>query len=132
MIILYLSFFLPVPLGFIYTQLPHQDPPTTLWPSTQWVDVSSNYSGLFFRVNGGNATEFGDVQEADSPRLKNVNILYTTSTTPDDIEVPADGSWSPYIYSGSASGGPYNMRFQHSTVEVRPRNQAIRLWKRIK
>ena len=52
----------PVPIGFIYVQLPNQPEPKTLWPTVEWKSVSSDYSGHFFRVEGGNAAPFGQKQ----------------------------------------------------------------------
>ena len=53
----------PVPIGFIYVQLSGQKDPQTLWPNTQWNNVSPNYAGLFFRAEGGNASSFGTIQD---------------------------------------------------------------------
>ncbi|CAG2168611.1 unnamed protein product, partial [Oppiella nova] len=44
-----------VPIGFIYIQLPNQSKPINLWPLTNWSDVTQEYSGLFFRVEGGDS-----------------------------------------------------------------------------
>ena len=31
-----------IPIEFIYTQLPVQSEPQTIWPSFQWSDISTN------------------------------------------------------------------------------------------
>jgi hypothetical protein len=52
----------PVPIGFIYVQLPKEKSPTEIWPWMTWINVSSDYAGHFFRVEGGNAAPFGQSQ----------------------------------------------------------------------
>ena len=46
-----------VPIGFIYMQLPDQETPANLFGGT-WQNISSGYSSLFFRVEGGSAAAF--------------------------------------------------------------------------
>jgi hypothetical protein len=47
-----------------------------------WNDVSSAYAGVFFRVTGGDAASFGQVQNDNAPILKEVEYssreAYTT------------------------------------------------------
>jgi hypothetical protein len=52
-----------IPIGFIYSQLPGQPEPKTICPTFQWSDKSSQYSGLFFRVLGGNSARFNAIQD---------------------------------------------------------------------
>jgi hypothetical protein len=44
----------PILIGFIYTQIPDQPEPYTLWPRVEGRDITSEYAGLFFRAEGGN------------------------------------------------------------------------------
>jgi len=57
----------PVPIGFIYVQLPYEKSPSEVWPTLQWTDMSANYSGVFFRVDGGGAALFGYIQNENAP-----------------------------------------------------------------
>lgn len=117
----------PVPVGFIYTQLPNQLPPAALWPSVTWKDVSSMYAGLFFRTVGRNAAAFG-VEQSDQAR----HINYITSERHHDTSQVSLSSWpSARLYSGGGMGLTYSMRFRLSSGEVRPRNTAVRIWVRI-
>ena len=59
----------PVPIGFTYVQLPHEKKPVEIWPWMIWEDVSANYSGVFFRVIGGEAASFGNIQQENIPRI---------------------------------------------------------------
>lgn len=120
----------PVPVGFVYVQLPGQSPPTTLWPSTQWTDIGSSYAGLFFRVEGGLAAPFGQ-EQADNTRslLEIYNAFITVSGNP--IQVPSDGSLSNFIWTGGDNGKAVGVSFSSSTGEVRPRNKAVKLWQRV-
>jgi hypothetical protein len=119
----------PVPIGFIYVQLPNEKSPTEIWPWMTWKDITSAYAGLFFRAEGGNSVTFGNIQEENSPRLskvQNFNGYERTNST--DIQ---PGNWSPHIYSGGNSNGTLqSLAFFVSSGEVRPRNMAIRVWKR--
>jgi hypothetical protein len=127
----------PVPIGFIYTQLPDQPEPMSLWPITEWVDVSSEYAGLFFRVEGGGSAAFGLPQEENSPRLTYVHRQDGARSNADLLPMKLyPGQWSPFFMTatgvrGSIETGRYTyLRFKISDGEVRPRNKAIRIWKR--
>jgi len=120
----------PVPIGFIYVQLPSQPEPKTLWPIVEWKDVTPDYAGLFFRAEGGGAAAFGETQSDNSPRLTDIEFKYDKqvgNVSPLSI-VP--GTWSSYIFSGKFESPVASLRFMVSSVEVRPRNKAIRIWKR--
>ncbi|KAH9395941.1 hypothetical protein TYRP_020356 [Tyrophagus putrescentiae] len=78
----------PVPLGFIYVQLPNQNSPQEIWPWMIWTDDSKQYDSTFFRVAGSKAEAFGKVQEDFSPYI-------------DEIWSPCVannvcGDWEPY------------------------------------
>ena len=112
-------------------QLPGKEDPTTLWPETKWKDIGSEYSGLFFRVEGGEAAAFGTLQEDNTRRLKQVYYGYI-SANEGDPEIPKDGSWSRYATSGKIEYPFYGLSFRLTTGEVRPRNKAVKVWQRIK
>ena len=38
---------------------------TELWSNTKWSEITSNYSGLFFRAEGGGSESFGKIQQAN-------------------------------------------------------------------
>jgi len=121
----------PFPIGFIYVQLPNEKSPTEIWPWMTWNDMSSAYAGVFFRVTGGESASFGQVQEDNAPRLVEVDSNYFSmgmkQSSP--LKTPK-GGWSDWIYSGGQDGSSRHLRFQISDGEVRPRNMAIRIWKR--
>ena len=62
----------PVPIGFIYTQLPNEKLPTEIWttPFIKWSDISSHYEGIFFRVSGGDSAPFGLLQQDYAPHIR--------------------------------------------------------------
>jgi uncharacterized protein involved in tolerance to divalent cations len=125
----------PVPVGFIYVQLPSQPEPKTLWSKVEWKDVTSDYAGLFFRAEGGGSEAFGHVQVENSPRLvavdtENANEVVTACRT--NCSVLANGLFSQYIWTGKeGTGNHLAMKLKVSSGEVRPRNQAVRVWKRV-
>jgi hypothetical protein len=123
----------PFPIGFIYVQLPNEKSPTEIWSWMIWKDVTSDYAGLFFRAEGGDAAAFEKIQEQYSPKLTEVQTYHNETPAVGGNVLIKPGEWSENIYSGSHGGGPdqhYVMRFYMSSGEVRPRNMAIRIWKR--
>lgn len=127
----------PVPIGFVYVQLPNELSPTQIWPWMTWRDISSTFAGVFFRVAGGGAADFGQIQEEASPRLVQVNTAPYANLTAAPQYAPnatiEKGVWSNWIYTGAFSPSLqqyYLQNFLVSNTEVRPRNVAIRIWKR--
>jgi hypothetical protein len=119
----------PVPIGFIYAQLPGQPEPKNLWPMVEWKDVTSDYAGLFFRAEGGGSAAFGKTQDENCPRV--THVKREGRTWNDEVTLPV-GEWSGMVESGQG-GDEWNAlahRFFTSAVEVRPRNKAVRIWKR--
>jgi len=87
---------------------------------------------LFFRVVGGNSSSFGTEQESDSPQLIDISDIQTngftaTTTLPTDYTMK---KVSLCFYT--CQNNYHNLLFKFSNSEVRPRNQAMRIWKRIK
>lgn len=124
----------PVPIGFVYVQLGGQPEPKKLWPTVSWDDVTSSYSGLFFRAAGGNAGSFGQTQSDNAPRLTNVYSSLASSSRyePNHQSIPIGGT-SSSIWSGDDTPGfvqRVELQFSQSGGEVRPINQAVRIWKR--
>ena len=123
-----------VPIGFIYVQLSGQKDPKSLWPNTDWNNVSPNYAGLFFRAEGGGANNFGTIQEEQTqtifvksdfkPPVWDLGVEHTVTSTYNAR--PFKTGWS------ERPDDQYSLNFRHSTDEIRPRNQAIRIWIRIK
>jgi len=112
----------------------HQPEPNTLWPTAQWENVSPSYSGLFFRVLGGNSAEFGTIQGENSPRLQSIEWEDFGSSLNHSIAISANGDWSDYVFTSCHDTCSYydSLRFKLTAGEVRPRNLAIRIWKRVK
>jgi len=120
----------PVPIGFIYVQLPTEKSPTEIWPWMTWNDVSYAYAGVFFRVTGGEAASFGQVQKENSPRLVRVNRYDLNIRTSSAIDVFPNGEKSSIIDAEISRNRDRGLQFTVSGGEVRPRNMAIRVWKR--
>lgn len=127
----------PVPIGFIYVQLPQEKSPDEIWPLVIWKDVSLDYQSLFFRVEGKNSSEFGTVQEQASPRLTNVQtrLKTTQGDLQSTITINSNNEYSMFVSTAHAScdnvGCYRGLAFKESADEVRPRNMAVRIWKRI-
>jgi len=126
-----------VPIGFVYVQLSDQPEPSSLWPEIEWENISSAYAGLFFRVLGGGSAAFGKTQNENSPRISEIKNMVGGGSH--HINVAADGEWTSPLWTGSdlwcvtpANPCYWSMFFKQSPGEVRPRNQAVQIWKRIK
>ncbi len=117
----------PVPIGFIYVQLPSQPEPRTLWSIAGWKDVTSDYAGLFFRAEGGKSLSFGQIQEGNCSRLSYVDY-HATDPTPKSFPP----GFSVQVRTGYDIGRFGSLHFYISNDEVRPRNMAMRIWKRTK
>ena len=122
-----------MPIGFLYIEIPNQSSPEQLWPSLQWTDVTTQYAGLFFRAEGGDSSSFGDIQEDNTRRLKFVETSRYYSTGSKETKV---GSWTDMYRVDDVSdkvdlSNAPDIRFYISGGEIRPRNMAMRIWKRI-
>ena len=124
-----------LPPGFIYVQLSMDKSPAELWPWANWTEISSSYAGVFFRVVGGGAGSFGSIQEANSNTVSHVKSHSDYSFTKQvDVKL-TPGHWSEGIYTGASAGtfpaSEHLLTFYTTDGEVRPRNMAMRVWKRV-
>jgi len=115
-----------LPVGFIYFQLRGQPAPGELF-SGDWQDISSQYAGLFFRVEGGNAAAFGSepqAQEVQSHR----HTYYGQNNVGDWTNITTnkpDNNWKPMANAPAQRNTSYE-----GDTETRPVNTTIRVWKR--
>ena len=129
-----------IPMDFLYTQLPNQSSPEQLWSYFIWTEVTEQYSGLFFRAEGSGSELFGEIQQANHSwiseiggRCHNWNYGQGKDYTLDDYR----SSYSlkvnqPKIFScPGKSNAIHSLSLFTSTREVRPKNTAIKIWKRI-
>jgi hypothetical protein len=73
------------------------------------------------------------LQSDSSPKLIAVTNVYNSYDISNSRMEVKSSEVSETIYSGSSSGGTdYGLKFEVSGGEVRPRNKAIPIWKRIK
>lgn len=123
------------PTNTVYVQYPFELEPAKVWNCSkggQWKDISNQYEGLFFRVSGGNATNWGAIQTESAPYLWLVrqwtcgSIGSGCSSKYQDVIVPFHGTASPVKVSVSSD---FELWFYNSGYEVRPRNMAIKIWK---
>jgi hypothetical protein len=100
-----------------------------------WKDVTSDYAGLFFRAEGGGSEAFGTLQNENFPSRYIDQVHSEKDYESYDANLTTIG-WSKKIYTGrgwdGAVGAVCGTRFHvtEKNGEVRPRNMAIRVWKR--
>ena len=120
-----------IPLGFLYTQFPHQSPPLKLWPNMKWSEVTHQYSGLFFRAEGGGSEPFGRTQSANYSTISTIaewswDRMFSHTTGPHLHQIRV--GWSEALIQDFGFAG---LKVFMTSAENRPRNIAIRIWKRI-
>jgi len=109
-----------LPIGFIYFQLRGQPEPASIFAGT-WQNISSEFAGLFFRVEGGNAVGFGNDQgQSIQPHTHTYinNRFGNIGSNGNGSNISSINS-QPTADTGSAGA-----------VETRPVNTTIRVWKR--
>lgn len=127
-----------VPVGFVYVQLPKEASPAKIWPRFAWKDISAVYAGIFFRVLGEESADFGAFQNESSPRLTRVSLMPNSTETMNLLlDSVKPGEWSrgvsvktPFYHSQKDDDSIY-LQFYVSNKEVRPKNMAIKVWKRV-
>lgn len=103
-----------------------------LWPTVRWLEITSQYAGLFFRAEGGNAVAFNKGEQNDtSPRITRLIKVYNSSKewnmglTYNQTEYE-----HPEFGVGGSDGKPASLKIHTCYNEVRPRNKSIRIWER--
>ncbi len=130
-----------IPLGFIYVQLPQEKSPQEIWPSwMNWTDISVQYNSTFFRVAGSKAEAFGVVQEEFSPYIDEIvfSALGNNGKSDDetyDAKISREGGWTKDVLTAWLNDGTREvyrgyLKFHVAAGEVRPKNMAVKVWKR--
>ena len=118
----------------IHIQLSGQSDPSTLWPLFGWSDITNRYSGLFFRVVDNNGKGLGGVMRESGKTLR--GIMSTKYLKSEDQKSKTwqlkltNGQWSPFVMLGDSGRDLMGLRFRVSADEIRPLNQAIKVWMR--
>lgn len=102
------------------------------------MEVTTDYAGQFFRAEGGGSAQFGTVQEENAPRVTQVKHQQRIPNSEghgkwDNVTLNV-GGWSSGIgvFSGSFDlQYGWTHHFKQSGGEIRPRNSAVRVWRRI-
>lgn len=124
-----------IPVGFIYIQLPHQSSPALLFPWAKWEEVTSNYSGHFFRAEGGGSAPFGIAQEDAIRQHQHSSIEYSSSNSVNNVHQLSGarnvfGSFE-YLISGKTGDVSSLDGRMVSETETRPKNYAVKIWLRV-
>lgn len=132
-------------VGDIYMQLKGELTPANKGYPGTWANISSNFAGQFFRVEGGNAALFGSSQGDAMQRITGVVNNGSTTGLMNGASNIASGVFS----NGAArtqtlqtiAGASVDLEFDSSgsvspnpaktdDIETRPTNDTIVIWKR--
>lgn len=146
-----------VPIGHPYLQLPGMPEPSTIYTGT-WENVSADYAGDFFRVEGGEALAFDPnnlTEQLDQMQKitgetylgqgngagPGINLLNGTYSGAISLTKTNSNDYSQILGFASAnytkdikfdsSGSPDARTSSTTDGETRPVNRTIRIWKRI-
>lgn len=123
------------PIGTVYVQFPGKSAPADLY-SGEWTNISSQFAGMFFRAEGGNAAAFGESQNDGAPNITGQFMIGKVNQTP-----TLEGAFYQTAYGSSAGDGSqssgrtygfsaYNSNNKYALSEVRPYNSTIRIWEK--
>jgi hypothetical protein len=138
------------PVGMTYTQLPGKPNPSNLGLPGTWTNISSEFAGDFFRVEGGNASTFESGRQGDATARPNTNFsTNTTGSHGHSQTILTSSAGNPSKNSTQGYGhhyaGTWGYAWFHSTSnngnhshsvngggdsETRPVNRTIRVWER--
>jgi len=104
-----------LPIGFVYFQIKGQPAPGEIFAGV-WENISSQYAGLFFRVEGGNAAAFGQDQGM-MIQAHNHSIARLANFIVGSEGIATASSLTNNTVTGDTGG-----------VETRPVNSTIRVW----
>lgn len=96
------------------------------------MEITHEYAGLFFRALGEGSEEYLVTQKENSPKLEQVNAIQMPPNK--YATVSTNGAWSAAVSTGAAANGStdvWGLRFALTPGEVRPRNTAVKIYKRI-
>ena len=119
-----------IPIGFLYTQYPSQSSPDGIWPVYKWTEITSQYAGLFFRAEGDGSLPFGQTQQANQTWISDIKAEGSVDDSYKDKDNQLTsmnvGKWTEPYFEHSI----WKIHFFTTDGEVRPKNTAIRIWKR--
>lgn len=122
--------------GTVYVQFRGEKSPQELFGGT-WQNISNQHAGMFFRAEGGAAASFGSQQEGGLPNItgytgwgENATAFNPTGAfykTGNNLfgNAGLDSDNMGLYFSAARSNSLYG-----AATEVRPINEAIRIWKR--
>ncbi|XP_074595165.1 uncharacterized protein LOC141850435 [Brevipalpus obovatus] len=122
-----------IPIGFIYIQLPFQSSPVSIWHWARWEEVTSNYSGHFFRAEGSGSEPFGIAQEDAIREHQHSSIEYSDDSTGNahQLSFYYNNPLNQYL-KRSSTGNISSLDTRYvSDTETRPKNYAIKIWIRV-
>lgn len=132
---------LAMPIGAIYIQYAYQKEPSELFGGI-WQNISSSYSGQFFRAEGGEAATFNSAQSGGAPEIygymdgggyyagqEGVGALFPSEAQSSRYIANTETSHIMMIAKINIQASRYNALYG-SAQEIRPLNSTVRIWLR--
>jgi len=127
-----------IPVGFLYVQYPGFGAPTALWPWATWssTETASAFAGAFFRAEGTGALAFGGGLQEQQLLSHKHDIVYGNSDANSITDAKADAGTVPFDDWFADDHVLYDLPTSTSifpdaaSIENRPKNFTIRIWKR--
>lgn len=111
------------PVGATYLQFPDTVTPEALWNGTDWTLILNNDAyGLFFRTEGAYAAAFGGGVQGWAIQNHGHTYRVGNAVKGHDYNVTGGQFWYSTVRNRTTSGA--------GTVETRPRNVTVRIWRR--
>ena len=108
-----------------------QRPPTELWPTLDWEDISSEYASLYFQALDELSETLAETESYPELNIQSGLTFDGKSFRPiNDIELKGS-QLSPFLTSGSYGGKWTAIRFLSNQRPVQPITHLIRIWKRV-
>ena len=133
-----------LPIGFEYVQRKGQNTPATLFGGGTWANISSEYAGLFERIEGGVspniAATFGSTQ-GDTGQHHIHSLLGSSTAAGGSAVILGSGSANgPILSNTGISANLYSAQNtlgqnwlsdtnERTSDETRPANSTVRIWR---
>ncbi|XP_037027023.1 neoverrucotoxin subunit alpha-like [Bradysia coprophila] len=127
---------LALPENFTYVQYPHTPEPKDLWSQYNWTEITSSFSGAFFRADDDSKTFQKGVQTESFPMITTAERGLFSANSGDTRSIISfsRGKLTEPLLTGidyrAVKTAQRAIRFYTSDNVVRPKHMTVKFWKR--